>query len=120
MPIRVSNLSANTKSVAIDIDGETLNITYRPSGMTPETEDRLHAMAAEKRGGASLIALLVDVLASWDLLGDDDQPYPISVESLSRLPTLFLSRVAEGIMRDIAPNLPSGGVSAAGSLPRER
>lgn len=120
MSVRVANLSANTKSVTIDIDGETLNITYRPSGMTPETEDRLHAMAAERRGGASLITLLVDVLASWDLLGNDERPYPITTESLAKLPTLFLSKVAEGIMQDIAPNPPSGGTSAAGSLQRAR
>jgi len=114
MPVRIGKLSANTATVAVEIDGETLNVVYRPSGLTPETEDRLQEMVKEQRGGASLIVLLREILVSWDLLDDNDQPLPVDERTLRGLPITLLSRVAEAISDDMRPNPQSGGRSAAG------
>jgi len=89
-------------------------VTYRPGGFTPETEARLRQYADDQRGGAALVALLVDCLVEWDLLDEKGKPLPINAKALSSLPTLFLSRVVQAITEDMRPNLPSAGPSGAG------
>lgn len=118
MAIRIANLGTDTRTVELSIDNEVLRVVYRPSGVTPVTEDRLRAMAADQRGGASLVVLLADVLVSWDLLDNDGTPYPITAESLSCLPTLFLARLTDAIKQDVIPKAPSAAGSGAGSQPR--
>lgn len=116
MALRVGSLSANTATVSIEVGDETLNVVYKPSGLTPETEDALYELADAQRGGATLIAFLQDMLVSWDLLGEDDKPLPVNEATLRSLPVLFLSQIVEAISNDMRPNLPSGEDSDAGSL----
>ncbi len=118
MPIRISNLVRDRRMVTIPIDDETVTITYRPGGFTPETEDRLRTFADDQRGGAALVALLADCLIDWDVLDDDGKPLRPTAENLRRLPMVFLSQVAQAIAEDMRPNLSSAGNSGAGSLQR--
>jgi len=116
MPVRVGNLVRDRRTVTMPIGDESLTITYQPSGITPDTEDKLREYAADQRGGAMLVALLVDCLVEWDLLDDRGKPLPITADSLRKLPTIFLAQVAQAITEDMRPNLPSAGTSGAGSL----
>ena len=118
MPVRISNLVRDRRTVTIPIDDDVVTITYRPGGFTPETEDRLRQYADDQRGGAALVALLADCLIEWDLVDDDGRPLKPTAENLRRLPTVFLSQVAQAIAEDMRPNLPIAGSSGAGLLPR--
>ncbi len=114
MGVRISSLVANKRTITISVGDNALNITYRPGGITPETEDRLRGYADEQRGGAALVALLADCLVEWDLLDDKGKPLPVNVETLRRLPVVFLGRIATAMTEDMRPNSTSGGNSAAG------
>lgn len=114
--MRISDLTRDRRTVAVQIGDGVVNVTYRPGGITPESEDRLREMISEQRVGASLVALLSGVLLDWDLTDDDGVPYPTTPEALSKLPTLALMAVAQAISESIRPNPPSGEISAAGSL----
>ncbi len=118
MPVRIGNLVRDRRTVTIPIDDETITITYRPGGFTPDTEDRLREYADDQRGGAALVAMLADVLVEWDVLDDDGKPLRPTAENLRRLPTMFLGQVAQVIAEDMRPNPQSAGVSGAGSLQR--
>lgn len=114
MPVRVGNLVRDRRTVNIPVGDDTLTITYKPSGITPETEDRLREYAADQRGGAMLVTLLADCLVEWDLLDDRGKPLPVKADSLRQLPTVFLAQVAQAITEDMRPNPPSAGGSGAG------
>lgn len=114
MPVSIGKLQRNTAQVAIDIDGETLNVVYRPSGLTPAAEDQMHEQVQAQRGGASLVTVLAPMLVSWDLLDEDGTSLPTDEATLRQLPTEFLSRVVEAITENMRPNPTSGERSAAG------
>lgn len=114
MPVRIANLNADTATATLQVGDETLNIVYRPGGLTPEVEDQIHALAQEQRGSASLVVLLRDILISWDLLGNDGQPLPTDEATLRTLPSLFLGQVAQAISESMSPNRRSAGPSGAG------
>lgn len=118
MPLRLSQLRADMRSVTLDIEGESLTITYRPSAITPEAEDQLRDLSGQARPGAALAELLANLIAGWDLFGDDEQPLPITPETLRRLPTAFLASAMQAIAEDIRPNGRSAATSGAGSLQR--
>ena len=118
MPVTITHLVRDRRTVTVPVGDESLTVTYRPSGFTPETEARLRQYADDQRGGAALVALLADCLVEWDLLDENGKPLPINAKTLSSLPTLFLSQVVQAVTEDMRPNVMSAGVSGAGSLPR--
>lgn len=113
MPITIGALLADRRTISLVIGEDTLNITYRPSGMTPESEERLDTFVREKKVGASLVALLLDVLVEWDLLGEDGKPLAVDAATLKKLPLSFLGLLVSEIGKDLRPNLMSVGGSDA-------
>jgi len=114
MPVSITHLVRDRRTVTVPVGDESLTVTYRPGGFTPETEARLRQYADDQRGGAALVALLADCLVEWDLLDEAGKPLPINAKALSSLPTLFLSQVVQAISEDMRPNPPSAGASGAG------
>lgn len=115
MPIKLSHLASDRRTCTITVGDETVTVTYRPGGVTPELEDELRDCAADQRGGAALVALLSHCLVEWDVLDDDGRPLAPTPKNLRRLPTVFLGQVAQAITDDLRPNPPSGGSFAIGS-----
>lgn len=111
--MRLSDLAKDRRTVTVTVSGGSVNVTYRPAGITPEVEDGLRAMIAEQRVGATLVAMLAGILVDWDLQDDDGAMYPIDADGLRRLPMQFLAAVAQAISGNIGPNPSSGGSSAA-------
>ncbi|MBX6770884.1 MAG: hypothetical protein IRY83_04110 [Chloroflexi bacterium] len=115
MPVRLSHLAQDRRTCTLRVGDETVTITYRPGGVTPELEDQLREYTADQRGGAAMVALLAHCLVEWDVLDEDGEPLAPTAENLRRLPTVFLVRVAQAITDDLRPNLQSAGASGAGS-----
>ncbi|HXF08989.1 MAG TPA: hypothetical protein VNK45_10800 [Candidatus Acidoferrales bacterium] len=114
MPVKLSQLTADRRACRLAVGDDTLTITYRPSGITPELEDQLREYTTDQRGGAALVTLLAHCLIEWDLLDDRGKPISPTAEHLRRLPTVFLGRVMQAIMEDLRPNSPNAGSFAAG------
>lgn len=115
MPIRLSELMRDTRTLTLTVGEDTLTVTYRPGGITPETEDRLESLAQEQRVGQSLIALLLDTLTGWDITDDKGKALPVTEAQLRRLPLALLGQLVRAITEDMRPNALSGGTSAATS-----
>lgn len=114
MPVTLRHLAADRRTCRLAVGDDTLTITYRPSGITPELEDQLREYTADQRGGAALVALLEHCLIEWDLLDDRGKPIPPMAENLRRLPTVFLGQVVQALMEDLRPNPPSEGSFGGG------
>jgi len=116
MGIKLADLTRDTRTIAVPVGEETLNVTYQPSWLTPETEEKLHKLGESGRAGQSLVSFLLPCLVSWDLLDDDGQPLPLADKTLRKLPIKLLSQIVQAVGEDMRPNLTSGETSAAGSL----
>ncbi|MCE7982543.1 MAG: hypothetical protein DYG89_15235 [Caldilinea sp. CFX5] len=107
--MKVGQLVKDVRTVVIDVEGEPLGVTYRPSEITPATEAAMMDQVDGSRAGGGLCKLLTKVLIGWELVGDDEKPYPTTEAALRKLPIAFLGVVVKGITDDLRPN----GTSAA-------
>lgn len=108
MPVSVGKLCSDTARVAIEVDGETLNVLYRPSGLTPAVQETLRELVQEQRAGMSLVTVLRGTLVEWDLLDEEGKPLPTDEATLQELPIVFLAQVAEAISEDMRPKEKNG------------
>ncbi|AZF90301.1 MAG: hypothetical protein BPHS0_15 [Phage 5P_3] len=121
MPLRLSSLKKSLRTITMEWDDNTLNVTYRLGEVTPERADRLAAMfeesRAEDRSNAEIWADILAVVESWDILGDDGNPLPVTAETLAQIPITILRGIAEEITEDARPmkkkSRASGGRSFA-------
>lgn len=97
MPIRLKDMQKATKTIQIDFNGETLEVEYWMYRATPaflrdmETWDDKEAL--EKAVCA--------VVKRWDLLDEDGQEIPPTVEVARELPVEFLREVQTAILDDM-------------------
>lgn len=110
MPITLSDLKSNTRTVPCEYDGETFALTYRPSVVTPDFG------VGESR--TYLVDSLLALLTAWDIY--EDAAYtvmtPITADVLNSdsigLP--LLRTMFDAIMQDVLPGKRNGATSSAG------
>lgn len=100
--MRLSQILSETKVVSVSISGDTLAVTYRPQAVTPEMVDRMNG--ANSAPGDAIASTVVDLVHEWDLTDDNGKSYPITLETVRKLPVSFLSAVTQAITTDINPN----------------
>ena len=103
MPIRLSQVGKQQKTATVAYDGETVDIVYRPGAFTPRVEARINEAQKDSTVSQELAQILSEVIISWDVLDDDGQPLPPTIDLLMDLPLAFLSAVSVGIGEDMRP-----------------
>jgi hypothetical protein len=102
---KISHLLKDKRPLAIDLgEGETLNVVYRPGVLTPARHDEAIDLVEQQRVGAALAKSLSLSLVSWDLTGEEGEPYPVDEDTLRELPVRFLDMVFSAIQDDNVPN----------------
>ena len=115
MPISLSALTADRRTVRVPFGDDTLTLTYRPSAVNAKQEAR---ELEEREKGQHLMAQarsLAEIVESWDVLGDDGQPLPVSAEVLAGLGLDVTSKLTRAILDDLLPNRTPPAVSRNGS-----
>ena len=103
--MRLEDVINSTRQVEVTYQGQSLNVQWDAAKLTPVLLDR---MAGESVSAMDMVAALVELLVSWDLM-DGDEPYPITTESLQVLPAEFLSAILKGITDSLTPPEQNGG-----------
>lgn len=106
MPIKLVDLKRDQRTIEIPIGigddaEETLTVTYKPSEYSSKTEAELNTILqgdVKSLMGTTFVQRLV---LSWDLIGDDGEPYPITLDSLAELPSTFIGDVVGGVAKDM-------------------
>lgn len=123
MPVRLSALSADRRTLRIPFGDDALTITYRPSTVNAVQEAR---ELEERASGRALLAQarsLVESLASWDLQDDDGKPVPITEEIMAGLGLDVTNKLMNAMLDDLLPNRrrapdsPNGSSAGASSAP---
>ncbi len=91
MAIKLSDLQKKTRGIEIGFQGGTLKIEYRLNVVTP----------AFLRSKLGLSEQLEQTIESWDLMDDDGQPLPVSLEVLDGLPTQLQVELIRAITDDM-------------------
>jgi len=108
MPITLGKLVAGKRrTVAVEFDGEIINITYTTGKLTPAVEARLNDANENNRPASGVADELANIITGWDILGDDGEPVPITAELLHEFPTRFLLACVQAIGADNHPNATS-------------
>lgn len=111
--MRLSDICKQRVEVKVPINGEELVVGYNPAAYTPNKAAELDD--AEGDDARSVAKLLSEVITDWDLIGDDGEPYPTTLEALCDVPNLLLGKVLTAIVADIRPDPTPGSSSASGS-----
>lgn len=101
-------------------DGSKLEFRYRPYAYTPNHEDAVDLARDEQKAGATLKAMLIPLIESWDVVDEvpetDDKgepvfrngkqkvkevPVPINMEGFGCVPIKALNMIMERIIDDM-------------------
>lgn len=104
MPISLADLTTATRLVAVEYDGQTVNVTYYPGRLTPAVEARLNQANADNRPAGGVADELARIVAGWDVLDEKGKPAPVTADLLRDLPTRFLLALVSAIGADARPN----------------
>src|SRR5579872_5442761 len=91
--MQLKTVTEKTKPLAIDVDGEVLNVTYRPNALL--TKDVFGTVTTAD----DFIDQCCRFIASWDLL-DGSDTVPLTPEALAGVPAPFLRQVLEACVDD--------------------
>jgi hypothetical protein len=97
MPVAVTKLQRDTRTLSVPWDADTLNLVYRPGSVTPDLVEAV----AQPEVKQPVVTFLLATVQSWDLLDDADKPLPVTEGLLSELPMLFLRAVQTAILEDL-------------------
>lgn len=103
MGIKVSNIKGESRKVTVEWEGETAEVSYRPSAVTVKALDAVQEHAEGDRGDRALVSMLEAVLVAWDVLGDDGEPIGTDADTLNGLPIAFLTTVLQAVQEDMNP-----------------
>lgn len=113
--MKVADLFAEKRGITIVINGDPLNVFYRPAIMTPVMMESVQKIGQQPQEQIdALVEFLFLILAEWDLIGDDGAPYPVTHASLGLLPIAFLVRVMQAVVKDMSAGSEAPKASAAG------
>lgn len=97
---RLSELQAQLVTIPITFHsyGITLafDTTFRMAKMTPDWWSEYNQLIVTNHPDF-LPQTIVDLVESWGLLGDDDQPIPLTLEALRAVPSAILIDVRDTI-----------------------
>lgn len=121
MAIRLCDLLKDERELAIEAEGgEVLNVVYRPSAITAETQDLYFELLERSRVGAGQAELLAQRLVSWDLTDDEGVELGVDVGTLRKIPVDVLSFVNGAIVADMMAGDDDRKNSGGGSRRRGR
>ncbi len=91
------------KTVAVEFEGETIQVRFRPGLVTTNWQQA--AAKVKPEDPDELYSLLCEVVSGWDLT-EEGKPFPVSVESLRRLPLRLVYDITAAIIDDAMPKKP--------------
>lgn len=115
MPIRVSALTADRRTLKVAFGDDALSITYKPSAVNAVQEAR---ELEEREKGQHLMAQarsLAEIVTSWDLQDDDGKPLPVTADVIAPIGLDFTAKLTRAILDDLLPNRQTAADSRNGS-----
>jgi hypothetical protein len=111
MGMKLADLRSKTASVKVEFGDDTLTVNYRPNAITPNAKLMIFrgmdggATQAERENAFDDFATgMAEIIESWDLLGEDGKPLPVTKDLLLSLPDALLGAIWFGVVGGNRPN----------------
>lgn len=112
MPISLADLQQNVAKLSLKLGDDDLTVSYRPGLITQAMRNNLirgaiaFVVDGEDVDGAwrRYFDAIASLLVSWDILGEDDKPLPITTETLATLPLGFIEALIGEVAKDARKN----------------
>lgn len=117
MPLKLSALTADRKTVVVKFDTGSLTLTYRPSAFNALQEAR---ELEDKEKGAHLLSQarsLCELITDWDLTDDAGKPVPVSEDVMASLGLDVTNALMNALLDELLPNRKKAPDSPNGSSP---
>jgi hypothetical protein len=115
VPISLSALTADRRTVKVPFGDDTLTLVYKPSAVNAVQEARELEDRAEGRHLLSQARSLAEIVISWDVEDDSGQALPVSEDVLGALGLDVTSKITRAILDDLLPNRTTAPDSRNGS-----
>jgi len=119
VPIRLSALTADRRTLSVPFGGDSLTLTYRPSAVNAAQEARELEERAKGERHDEFWKFLGPYGWSRGYMGEDGKPVPPSAEVIGGLGLEVTTRLMRAILADLLPNLTTGASSPNGSAQAE-
>ena len=96
--IKMSAMAEMEQSITVEWFGETADMVVLPGRVTREMVAGFDAEEATD----GIIEQVVTLVKSWDVLGDDGEPLPVTVEVAQKLPLMFLAAIVREVVESVA------------------
>lgn len=102
MAVKIKEMMGRTKTVTVEWDGESVDVSYFHNVVTPALMEEV-VKAAEKEDLSVLGVSLEPVLDWWDVLQEDGSRLGTSADIIRQVPMSFLNAVQRAIQEDQNP-----------------
>ena len=104
MPINLSNIKNDKRTITAHYFGDECSVTYRPSELTPTVETQIR----DAEDNTVLVDTLCKLIVAWEVMGEGDEPLPIVPDVLNALPSALLGAILQACREDMLPKSKSG------------
>ena len=117
MPIALSALTRDRRTITVQFDSESLTLTYRPSSVNAVQEARELEERAEGKHLLAQARSLAEIVQSWDVVDEQGQEVAPTEDVIATLGLDVIARLTRAILDDLLPNRTTAAVSRNGSAP---
>lgn len=103
MPLRLSDLTSETRTERIEFDGHAVTVSFRLNVLTSGYEKRTETMTDSE----STDYMLAEIITKHDIVDDKDQPIPLA-DVLSQLDIRVKNGLLSAIIKASSPNFYQG------------
>lgn len=112
MGISFSNIVEDSRTVAIDINGHDLHVSYNPSRLSPAYMSKIGDTFEDEEDALAFARLFCEIVVDWDLegpIGEGEhavghgEKVPMVAETVAWVPAAILRYIIEQIGEDSAP-----------------
>lgn len=115
VPIKLSAMTADRRTVKVPIGDDTLTLVYKPSSVNAVQEARENEERSKGQHLLSQARSLNEILLSWDVVDDANKPVPVTEELLKTFGLDVLQAMTRAILNDLLPNRQTRTESPDGS-----
>ena len=108
----VASMRDRQKVVTVEFDGQSGDIWYKPWVITPRAMREMRDASDDEQDSIGRIMdQLCRFVSDWELLDEDGQRLPVTVETMTNLPNPFLLAVLNAVIADMQPTPTTGAAS---------
>lgn len=99
----LASLKTRSVKLAIEFDGETINLEILPHKLTPEYRSQLAKLSreqADENAKDADAAMIAELLSSWDVV-NEGEPFPPTYDNLRLVPMTLLVCVATEMLETV-------------------